>query len=52
MLIWNHLENKNDFCRYRHLMYNHIQFNIGCIDFFKELFQNNKTLLFSEKDLR
>lgn len=35
----------------RMLMYSHIEYNIGCIEFFRELFSNNKSLLFSEREI-
>lgn len=33
VMVWNHLENKLDLLKSRHLMLTHIQYNIGCIEF-------------------
>ena len=51
VLIWNHSDNKNDLMPSAKLLSNHIKFNIGCIDFIRELFTNNKPLLYSESDI-
>lgn len=32
-------------------MYKHIPYNVGVIDYLKELFTNNKPLLFSEREI-
>ena len=51
MLCWNHLENKLDLIKHKQVMYNHIQYNIGCIEFFREIFSNNKNMLASEREV-
>ncbi|KAM3129578.1 hypothetical protein pb186bvf_018329 [Paramecium bursaria] len=47
MLIWNHPENKQDF-NIIDISIQHLKFNVGCAEFLRELFSNNKVTLFSE----
>ena len=47
MLIWNHPENKQDF-NIIEIAIKHLKFNVGCAEFLRELFSNNKVALFSE----
>lgn len=51
MLIWNHMDNKMELAKFKNQMYKHIPYNVGVIDFLKELFTNNKPLLFSEREI-
>ncbi|CAD8078308.1 unnamed protein product [Paramecium sonneborni] len=50
MLLWNHHENKQDqdFIRIIPNLNQYIKYNLYCIQFLRELFQNNKSLLFNE----
>jgi inositol 1,4,5-triphosphate receptor type 1/inositol 1,4,5-triphosphate receptor type 3 len=45
------MDNKMELARYKATMYNHIHLNVGVVDFLRELFTNNKPLLFSEREI-
>lgn len=45
------MDNKMELMKYKNMMYSHIQHNVGVIDFLRELFTNNKPLLFSEREI-
>lgn len=53
MLIWNHQDNKIDFIRNFNIskLYPHTQYNVGAIEFLRELFANHKSLLYSERHI-
>jgi len=51
LLIWNHMDNKMELAKYKGFMYHHIHMNVGVVDFLRELFTNNKPLLFSEREI-
>lgn len=41
------MENKIALSKHKELMYTHLQYNVGVIDFLKALFANNKPLIYS-----
>ena len=45
------MDNKMEMARYKNFMYEHICSNVGVVDFLRELFTNNKPLLFSEREI-
>jgi inositol 1,4,5-triphosphate receptor type 1/inositol 1,4,5-triphosphate receptor type 3 len=45
------MDNKMDISKYKQSMYQHISMNVGVVEFLKELFTNNKPLLFSEREI-
>ncbi|CAD8065958.1 unnamed protein product [Paramecium primaurelia] len=53
MLLWNHHENKQDqdFIRIIPNLFQYLKYNLYCIQFLRELFQNNKSLLFNESKI-
>ncbi|CAD8077595.1 unnamed protein product [Paramecium sonneborni] len=53
MLLWNHHENKQDldFIRIIPNLNQYLKYNLYCIQFLRELFQNNKVLLFNESKI-
>ncbi|CAK78094.1 unnamed protein product (macronuclear) [Paramecium tetraurelia] len=53
MLLWNHHENKqdSDFIKIIPNLFQYIKYNLFCIQFLRELFQNNKSLLFNESKI-
>jgi len=51
MLAWNNIDNKMELSKYRSFMYDHLTENIGVVDFFIELFANNKISLYSEREI-
>lgn len=51
-LIWNNQNIKPTLISYLPAIQHHIRKNVGCIDFFKEMYDNNKTLLFNQVSVR
>lgn len=45
------MDNKMELSKSKNQMYKHIPYNVGVIDFLRELFTNNKPLLFSEREI-
>lgn len=50
-LIWNFQPIKPMLIKYIPLVSHHIKKNVGCIDFLKEMYDNNKTMLFNENNI-
>ena len=50
-LIWNFQNIKPTLIHYIPRMSHHLKQNVGCIDFLKEMYDNNKTMLFNESSL-
>ncbi len=50
-LIENSNQIKIEMQLYIPSMMNHLKFNVGLIDFLKEMYDNNKTMLFHESDV-
>jgi hypothetical protein len=46
-IIINNQDNKLEMINYVEPMKAHLQFNVGVIDFFKELYDNNKNMLYN-----
>lgn len=51
VLIWNHNENKKDLTYFLKNAKAHLKYNIGCIDFFREMYTNNKSLVKAESEV-
>ena len=51
VLVWNNKENKDSLEYFSKRAVVHLQENIGCIDFYREMFSNNKKLVMAESDL-
>lgn len=47
-LIWNFQNIKPSLIQYIPQLFPHLKKNVGCIDFFKEMYDNNKAMLFNE----
>jgi len=47
-LIWNFQTIKPTLIPYIPNISHHLRRNVGCIDFLKEMYDNNKTMLFNE----
>lgn len=47
-LIWNYQNIKATLIPYIPLVQHHLKKNVGCIDFLKEMYDNNKTVLFNQ----
>jgi hypothetical protein len=45
VLVWNNKENKDSLEYFLKKAEVHLQYNIGCIDFFREMYSNNKKLV-------
>lgn len=45
------MDNKIDLSQFLDSSYKNIHMNVGVVDFLRELFTNNKFLLYSEKDI-
>lgn len=50
-IIINNQDNKLEMLPYVEPMKAHLPYNVGVIDFFKELYDNNKNLLYNEKEI-
>lgn len=50
-LIWNFQNIKPSLIPYIQIISHHLKKNVGCIDFLKEMYDNNKTMLFNEANL-
>lgn len=50
-LIENHQEIKPKIYPYLPIMMNHLPYNIGCIDLLREIYDNNKNMLYNEPEL-
>lgn len=50
-LIWNFQNIKPSLIPYIPSISHHLKKNVGCIDFLKEMYDNNKTMLFNEANL-
>lgn len=50
-LIWNFQNIKPSLIPYIPIISHHLKKNVGCIDFLKEMYDNNKTMLFNEVNL-
>lgn len=50
-LIWNFQDIKPSLIPYIPMISHHLKQNVGCIDFLKEMYDNNKTMLFNEANL-
>lgn len=47
-LIWNYQDIKPSLIKFVPQLFPHLKQNVGCIDFFKEMYDNNKAMLFNE----
>ena len=47
-LIENHQEMKPKIVPYLPVMMKHLSFNIGCIDLLREMYDNNKNMLYND----
>jgi hypothetical protein len=45
VLVWNNIENKNELEAFLGEAEEHLAINVGCIDFFQEMYKNNKKLV-------
>jgi hypothetical protein len=50
-LIWNFQNIKPSLIPYIPMISHHLKRNVGCIDFLKEMYDNNKTMLFNEANM-
>ena len=50
-LIWNFQVIKPSLICYIPRISHHLLKNVGCIDFLKEMYDNNKTMLFNEVNM-
>lgn len=51
MLVWNNQENKDDLSYFLKKAVVHLKEDIGALDFFREMYRNNKKLVQAESDL-
>lgn len=51
-LVWNNEHVKPTLISYLPEIQHHIKKNVGSIDFLKEMYDNNKTLLFNQNNVR
>jgi inositol 1,4,5-triphosphate receptor type 1/inositol 1,4,5-triphosphate receptor type 3 len=51
LLIWNNLQNKLEITFDMKLAYQHMMTVSYCVDFVREMFHNNKVLLYNEKQV-
>ena len=51
-LIINNQESKLQIEKYVGPMKNHLEYNVGAIDFFKEMYDNNKNMLYNQNEIR
>lgn len=51
VMIWNHNENKKDLTYFLRFSKTHLKYNVGCIDFFREMYTNNKSLVKAESEV-
>ncbi|CAD8193240.1 unnamed protein product [Paramecium pentaurelia] len=51
LFIWNHATNKIEIKWPLKQIYQHLQYNSCCIDFVRELYHNNKELLYNENEV-
>ena len=51
-LVWNNEHVKTTLISYLPEIQHHIKKNVGSIDFLKEMYDNNKTLLFNQNNVR
>jgi len=47
-LIWNYQNIKATLINFIPYIQHHLKKNVGCIDFLKEMYDNNKTMLFNQ----
>ena len=45
VLIWNNIDNKKELENILKIAECHLSYNVGCIDFFKQMYTNNKKLV-------
>ena len=45
VLVWNNTENKKELENILSISQCHLKYNVGCIDFFKTMYTNNKKLV-------
>lgn len=50
LLVWNHAVNKIEIEWPLDRIYTHLKFDVCCSDFLRELFHNNKELLYNENE--
>jgi hypothetical protein len=50
-LIWNYQDIKLELMPFTPYIRHHINANVGCIDFLREMYDNNKNLLFNEVEI-
>lgn len=51
VLVWNNNENKKELEGLLKVAEPHLPYNVGCIDFFKQMYTNNKKLV-KNKDIK
>jgi hypothetical protein len=51
VLVWNNQENKDDLSYFLKKAVVHLKEDIGALDFFREMYRNNKKLVQAESDL-
>lgn len=50
-LVWNYQDIKLELIPYVPRIISHIDKNVGCIDFLKEMYDNNKNMLYNEVEI-
>ncbi len=52
LIVWNNHENKKEFSHCLGQLESHVQVNLGYADFLREMYDNNKAMLYNEGELQ